>query len=67
MFKRTDYKVITERMNAPRMIHSGFKGVEYYKSKIETELKKYKIIVIFATKVYENEIDTSFFELRFEF
>lgn len=59
-------------MNAPRMIHSGFKGVEYYKSKIEAELKKYflgifKIIVTFATKVYENEIDTSFFELRFEF
>lgn len=40
MFKWVDYKIITERMNAPRMIHSGFKGVEYYKSKIEAELKK---------------------------
>ena len=36
MFKRTDYKVITK----DKKIHLFFKGVEYYKSKIEAELKK---------------------------
>jgi hypothetical protein len=36
MFKRTDYMVITRA----EKIHLFFKGVEYYRAKIEAELKK---------------------------
>lgn len=36
MYKRADYKVIIK----DKKIHLFFKGVKYYKSKIEAELKK---------------------------